>query len=162
MKHIRLTRGYVALVDDEDYTELSKHKWHAQDQANRRLVYAARYDAGTNVPFLMHLALMPWKHGYIVDHVDGDGLNNQRHNLRYATPSQSQHNRTMPRGTSKYRGVTWDKQAGKWRAAIKVNYRSLFLGLYTNEEEAALAYNQAALEQYGVFARLNLLVGNDE
>lgn len=104
----------------------------------------------------MHTQLLEPKPGLLVDHANGDGLDNQRHNLRYATPSQSQANRTTPSGnTSKYRGVCWDKGAKKWRAAIKVEYVSLFLGLFTQELDAVHAYDAAALKHYGVFARLN-------
>src|SRR5690606_17270138 len=91
----------------------------------------------------------------MVDHIDGNGLNNCRSNLRLATHSQNLQNADSRRGTSKYKGVYFSKQLQKYRAKIIVDKKEIMLGSYINEDDAARAYNYAAIEYFGEFARLN-------
>jgi hypothetical protein len=109
----------------------------------------------------MHNVIMSFLEGYEIDHKDGDGLNNQRYNLRVTTHTQNMKNqRLRSNNTSGYKGVTWHKGAGKWYAQIQVDGKRTYLGLFTILEDAARAYDTAALEHYGEFARLNL--GDDK
>lgn len=160
MKTIPLTKGKEAVVDDEDYDYLMQWEWHfaagkyaASDTRNAsRTVGAYRY---------MH-ELVLQRAGFSptveVDHDDGDGLNNQRLNLRESTHSQNLANRgPQLNNTSGYKGVTWDKARGKWQASIKVRGQRLNLGRFEMKIDAARAYNEAALQHFGEFAYLNPL-----
>lgn len=92
-----------------------------------------------------------------VDHKDGNQLNNQRFNLRLCTLSENQHNqRNFHQNTSsRYKGVHWNRARGKWHVQIGVNGKRLYLGLFSSEEAAALAYNEAAIKYHREFASLN-------
>jgi hypothetical protein len=101
----------------------------------------------------MHKLITGWPK---TDHIDHDGLNNQRSNLRPATTAQNNHNQRPQRNTSsRFKGVTWHKRIGKWQAAIKVADKNRHLGVFPDEEDAARAYNAAAVEAYGEYAYLN-------
>jgi hypothetical protein len=104
----------------------------------------------------MHRQILGAPPGQQVDHINGDTLDNRRVNLRLATHGQNQHNRGKYRNNkSGYKGVSWDKAAGKWRAQIKFNNKKYNLGRYHDPIEAALAYDAAAIRLHGAFARLN-------
>lgn len=89
------------------------------------------------------------------DHHDLDPLNNLLSNLRKATRSQNKANMNTLQGTSKYKGVCFGKRRNKWRATITVNYKSIYLGQFPTQEQAAQVYNKAALQHFGEFARIN-------
>lgn len=150
MPEVRLAGGRVAVVDDADYERISRYKWRACKPRN--VVYAMTNVTATSTEYMHHMVL--GVRG--VDHRDGNGLNNQRSNLRPCNQSQNGAN-TRPRsgGTSRYKGVSWHKLTGTWRAYIRVNYRQIQLGHFETEEEAARAYDAAALEHFGAFANLN-------
>jgi hypothetical protein len=158
MKEIPLSRGLVALVDDEDYEELMKYKWSAMTSG-----YAHRATLISSKPrkFLttsMHQYIMGLKHGdpRMVDHIDGNKRNNQRSNLRICTVSENGRNKKSTKNTSGYKGVTWDKERGKWMAQIKVNKKLVYLGRYDDPHVAHKAYCEAALKLHGEFARITL------
>lgn len=156
MKEIVLSNGMVALVDDEDYERLVLKNWSCLP--NNSTVYAYRhiYQDGLNYVSLMHVEVIGKRVGFVVDHIDRNGLNNQRTNLRHATYSQNRANSIAVKGVSKYKGVTWDEPNQKWRAKIRYDYRDYHLGRYVSEEEAARAYDVRALAVFGDFASLNL------
>jgi hypothetical protein len=159
MKQIPLTKGQFALVDDEDFEFLNQWKWNAYKS---KYSYYARRSAkksdgahykNRNVIF-MHNVILGTKNGLVGDHKDGNGLNNQRENLRMATRSQNTANKRAY-GKSKYLGVYFDTTARKWRATIKNNDKVLCLGRFYLEEDAAKAYDKKAIEIHGEFANLN-------
>lgn len=156
MKELQLSRGYTTLVDDDVYDSMHIFKWHAA--VDRTNVYAERYDVVSNCLIRLHHILLIPEDGCIVDHIDGNSLNNQRHNLRSATTQQNQMNKRKSTGTSsQYKGVTRRKDKRKCSAQIGFNYKLRHLGYFDNEQDAAIAYNKAATELFGVYARLNIV-----
>ncbi len=157
MRQIKLTQGKVAIVDDADYEVLSKHKWYAQ--LIGKVWYAQRNIKKTNGQRTiqkMHRLVMnpPAKIG--IDHINGNGLDNCRCNLRICSQSENcQNQKAIRGGTSKFKGVHFHKQSNKWMARIHVNYKSIYLGVFDAETKAAIAYNEAAAYFFGDFARLN-------
>lgn len=151
---IQLTQGKVALVDDEDYEMLMQWKWCAHVEKHR--IYAVRRIGEKMLK--MHRVIMGVTDPNIkVDHKEGYGLDNQRSNLRVATNAQNIANqRPRLNVTSKYKGVHWDKFTGKWRVQVQNKDGVKRIGRFENEIEAALAYNKAAIELQGEFARLNV------
>jgi hypothetical protein len=160
MKKIPLSQGKFTLVDDADFEWLSQWKWHAKRDTNT--FYAVRnteylIDNGIKKRRVvqMHRQILGLTDPKIYgEHWDGDGLNNQRSNLRPATNSENQKNK-KPRGTSKYLGVSWSKSSRKWISHIAINGKAKHLGLFTDEIQAALKYNEYARIHHGDFARLN-------
>ena len=147
MQEIPVTRGRVALVDSEDYHLVAGRKWCCSNGA------PMRYDHGA--PVYMHRLIMDAPDGVEVDHINGDRLDNRRCNLRLCTHRQNLRNRKrQDNGSSRYKGV--HKSAGKWRAQIGYDGKTHHLGYFTDEADAARAYNEAASEHFGEFARLNV------
>ena len=105
----------------------------------------------------MHRVIVGARHGQDVDHKNNEAtLDNQRHNWRICTNSQNQMNAKKQIGcSSQYKGVCWNRQCGKWQARIKLNGKEIWLGYFDDEIEAARVYNEAAIEHFGEFARLN-------
>lgn len=152
MRQIPLTLGYVALVDDEDYDRvMAAGKWHARP--DRKSTYARR-TIGTNGRrrnVYLHSVLTGWP---LVDHANGNGLDNRRANLRPATNAENQRNRPVQaNNTSGFKGVGLHR--GKWRAQIKLDGKRRHLGYFATPDEAGRAYDDAARELHGEFARLN-------
>lgn len=169
MKTIPLTQGHIALVDDNDYDYLMQFKWHYRKSPLDNSGYVSRVARGINgnkTSMSMHRDVMGCTFGdkLIVDHMDRNGLNNQKSNLRFATCSQNAMNRQAA-GMSKYLGVHILKRRRKtvgnysWRSAIKVDGTYIFLGTFpftfAGEKMAAMTYNMAAKKHYGEFAKLN-------
>jgi hypothetical protein len=158
MKEIILTQGKRAFVDDEDFERLSQWKWCAVKE--RDTYYAIHRKDGYNIG--MHRAILGFSRGdgKVIDHINGNGLDNRRENLRECLNRQNLYNRPKnKKSKSKFKGVTWHKATKKWRADIMANYKPISLGLYNSPQEAALAYNYAAVHYHGVFARLNIIQG---
>ena len=156
MKYIPLTQGKVALVDDEDFEWLNQWKWQASKTRNKFYVIRA---GSKHIPrVLMHRLILGLKKGdgIVSDHKDDNGLNNQRYNLRKCTNSQNHQNQAPTGlGTSKYKGVSHCSNCNGWQVHIKHNGKSVWLGNYKNEIEAARVYDKKAKEIFGEFARLN-------
>ena len=158
-REIPLTKGYVAIVDDEDFERINAHKWNVL-VGNSGVVYGQRTTCtgGKKRTLLLHREVMGHGPGDPqIDHRDGDGRNCQKSNLREATHKENAHNCRVARAnnTSGYKGVAWDKQAGKWQANICFDGRMFKIGYYATPIEAAHAYDRAARELHGEFARLN-------
>lgn len=159
MKGIPLANGAgVALVDDEDYERLSEFTW----KANRRgkTIYAIR-STDRHHHVKMHRDVLGFGIGDPgVDHINGNGLDNRKKNLRVATPVQNGAN-SRPRtdSASPFKGVTFHKGDGQWHARIRVDGDQHFLGAYESERDAAIAYNGAARALSGDRAWLNVIPG---
>ena len=157
MRTISLTQGFKAIVDDEDYKELSKYKWHATDAVSGNCRATT-----SHLDIIMARIIMKAPPQVLVDHKNGNTLDNRRKNLRLCTHTQNNQNKrkTRQRVSSKYKGVSFLKSTKKWRVYIALQdiFRRTFnvsLGTFSVEEEAAKAYDEAAREYFGEFARLN-------
>ena len=157
MKKIKLANGKgFALVDDEDYEELSRYHWQAKRR--RHATYAcrgARID-GRQTKINMHRQIMSAAADMEVDHVNHNGLDNQRSNLRLATRSQNMRNSRKRKGTSsRYKGVYWQKDRSAWRAQAYLNGKLIYLGTFRDEDDAARAYNDWLAENAPKFGTFN-------
>lgn len=161
MREIRLSDGEMAIVDDADFELISGFKWAPHKHGNT--VYAlankTRRGGAKPVTIRMHRLILGLEagDGIKVDHKNGNGLDNQRRNLRICTHSQNCCNSRKHRGTtSKYKGVVWHKRTAKWHAQANFGgHGSKCLGVFDSEIDAALAYDHAAREHAGEFAKLN-------
>jgi hypothetical protein len=155
-------RGRVALVDDADYELVSQYRWHVHEQSRgpgrrpdgpyaRTGVY--RPSDRRTVMILMHVLISGVGTG--IDHANGDGLDNQRANLRPAGQDLNSANARPGAGqSSRFKGVR-RRREGRWEARIRVSGRAIYLGLFSDEEAAALAYDAAARAAWGNFAHIN-------
>lgn len=151
---IPLTHGYVAIVDAADAEQVSTRAWSARvDGRNVYAVIKVRTPQGSRRLLGMHTFLTG--HG-LVDHINGNGLDNRRSNLRSATTAENQRNaRRRSDNTSGFKGVHWDAAQRRWKAQISVGGKRLSRGRYPTAEDAARAYDRAARELHGEFATLN-------
>ena len=156
-RKIPLTQGQYAIVDPERYEELAKYKWFAKRCDGR--FYAVRSAKNKNVK--MHHVIIGTEEGKVIDHINSNGLDNRKANVRFATAQQNGWNKRKQRGnySSKYKGVHWEKKRKEWRARIKCSGRSIHLGRFETEEAAARAYDAKAREFFGEFACLNFPAG---
>jgi hypothetical protein len=151
LEKIKLTRGKYTIVDDEDYDFLMHFKWCAYIGYNT--YYAFNRSAG-----MMHRLILDIGNSAIrVDHIDGDGLNNQKSNLRSATRSQNSYNREKQyNNTTGYKGLWYDKRGnGLYYVTIGFNGKKYYIGCFKTAIEAAMAYDEAAKELHGDFSNLN-------
>lgn len=159
MRTINANRGFVILVDDEDYATLSQHNWTVAKYKHTFYAYRNLFDGHKVLGHVfMHREILGLKKGdgIKVDHWDRNGLNNQRYNLRPSDTSSNNANRIKTSGrSSRFKGVWLDKRRGTWEASIKVNRKKHYLGAFLDEMEAARAYNAAAKLHFGAFALLN-------
>lgn len=151
MKTVLMTNGEEMTVDDEDYERVVAFGWSRARK--RRDVSPLTRINGKKISVHRFILNYP---DYLIDHIDGNPLNNCRSNLRRATISQNNANsRIYKNNKSGYKGVTLDKRTGKWKATIRKDKRQHYLGLHASPICAAIAYNRAAKELFGEYARLN-------
>lgn len=178
MKVIPLNKSKVARIDDDDYERVNKNKWCLITKKGK--LYAGRhiwvyggphpitgkkysykrkgrvYEInGYYKSISLHRFILNAPDNLLVDHIDGNGLNNQKSNLRLCTASQNcMNSKTRSTSSSGYRGVTWDAQTKKWRATITQNGKMKNLGRFTEIADAIEARNSAEKKVFGEFARL--------
>jgi len=165
MIEILVSNVFVAIVDDVD-EDLVNSKWRFQNKGADHAIYAVRHNGDVSSE-LMHRVVFRrmvgrdlGRHEFI-DHINMNGLDNRRANLRLASSAQNHQNTNKRKRfnkrhpSSKYKGVCWDKSREKWQAHIVIDKKSIFLGRFESEVDAAKAYNKHAKNRFGEFARLN-------
>ena len=156
---IPLTQGKVALVDEEDVSKITCHKWQAVWDKDAQTFYAKCnmvLASGKRGNMLMHRFILNAQRKQDVDHENHDGLDNRRKNMRLCSRRQNSQNRLKrPGRSSVYKGVTLDKRSGRWQAGINVNGTWKYLGKYIVERDAAVQYDIAAVKYFGIFACTN-------
>ena len=157
-KEYRLPSGASVLVDDEDYSRIASYRWQeARREHTSYAVTRVKRPHGGFETIYMHRLLMKAPSGSEVDHINRSGLDNRRSNLRLCNHHDNSHNHRKRKGstTSRYIGVHWSPNRGKWNAQLHADGHGKHLGLFETEEDAALAYDDAARHAYGEFAGLN-------
>jgi len=162
MKKIKLTKNKFTIVDDEDYEKLRLYTWHATPvRKGHKGFYAT-----TNVKIShnkykksrMHREIMQPQTGMVIDHIDGDSLNNQRSNLRICTVSENVRNCSLYKtNTSGFKGVHWNQKKKRWVARVRLNGKAVLNKMFVEKIDAVKAYNEKAKEYFGEFARINSL-----
>lgn len=157
---IPLTQDKFAIIDAADMHLVDQWNWSASRRKNRKGIrwYAVRGTSvkGKGVRIYMHREIMAASSTAEIDHRNGDGLDNRRSNLRVATRQQNTRNAGLrSNNTSGYKGVWWSRVSGKWACGITINARNIHLGLFLSKREAARAYDVAAANCFGEFARPN-------
>ncbi|RPJ50986.1 MAG: hypothetical protein EHJ95_06095 [Methanobacteriota archaeon] len=144
-KEILLTQGRVTIVDDEDFLFLNKFKWHISGHKKYSRYAVRNYKIGEKwFEQKMHRIILDAPIGFQIDHVDGDGLNNQKENLRVVTSRQNQQNWVnFKKKSSSHPGVSWDNKDKRWKAQIRISGVLNRLGAFVKEEDAFLAYQFA-------------------
>jgi hypothetical protein len=154
MKEIQLTQGKVALVDDEDFEYLNQWRWYLLKSHTN--YYAIRTSRPENKLIQLHRVVIKAKQGEIVDHVNGNKLDNRKINLRICTMAQNCQNRKISKlNKSGYNGVSWCIRSKKWVAQIQCENKKIHIGYFINPIDAAKAFNEAAIKFHGEFAKLN-------
>lgn len=158
MKEIQLSQGKVALIDDDDFERVNQFKWSFGVSKRDKTIYVKRRDWSKKEYIKLHRFILNAPKNKQVDHIDGNGLNNQKSNLRLCSQSENKRNsKIYSNNTSGYKGVTFSRSNSKWIARVMVNKKYVNFGSYKTKEEAAIAYNNAAIKHYGNFARINVL-----
>lgn len=148
---VELGHGLFALIDEADYAEVSSFEWYGMKSGGH--TYAATRTNRFNG--LLHRLLLRAQPGQLVDHISRDGLDNRRSNLRIADRAGNGGNMRKHRGMSRFKGVHFNKRKGLWAARIQANSVGHSLGYHFREDDAALAYDEAARRLFGEFARVN-------
>lgn len=157
MKRIPISRGMFALIDDEDSHRVLRYRWHAYPSKSTWYAKASAWDHIHKKQFNLPMGrfIMDAPKEKCVDHINGDGLDNRKSNLRICTNAENSRNQKMKPHSSRFKGVTWNARLGNWVAQIRANGTTKHLGVFTDECDAAKAYNVAAMKHFGRFARLN-------
>jgi len=156
---IRLSPTKVTIIDDEDFELIKDFKWCFDGRyAYRRQHIRMEGRKQISQKIYLHKLLNQTPKGFDTDHINMDKLDNRKSNLRSSTRSGNEANKPKKAGcSSQYKGVCWFKLRKKWKAEIRCNGKGNHIGLFDSETEAALAYNEKALEIHGDFARLNII-----
>ena len=156
-KEIILTQGKVAIVDNEDYDYLNQFKWYASNK-NGKFYVQKKITVSKNKTtcISMHRFIMKPNKGMVIDHLDGNPLNNKKNNLRICTHAENMRNSKIRiNNKSGYKGVSYQENSNNYRASIRFNNIKINIGDFIDPIDAARAYNEAALKYHGEFANLN-------
>ena len=160
-----LGNGLFAICDWCDFNSVKSFKWNSTS-LDSRVQWAWAHDVENSgekrKKVAMHNVIMKPSEGFIVDHINGNGLDNRRSNLRIATRQQNTFNSVHKGGTSKYKGVALDKESGLWRAYIAKDGKRTWLGRFPDELSAAIAYDKAAKDMFGEYAKLNIAAAQEQ
>jgi hypothetical protein len=149
---VQIASGHTTKIDIDDFEKYKGICWYALKGTSDVFYMHTRYNGKT---IGLHRLIMDAPKGLYVDHINRDPMDNRKKNLRICTPSQNQGNRKPTGDNRKYKGIFWYKN--RWVASIYKNNKSNYIGRYKTPEEAALAYNKAAIEHFGEFALLNII-----
>lgn len=153
MKAIEVRAGIFVLVDDDDFEMVSKFNWHLSFQ-NDGAFYCRRWDRSLSKNVRLHRQITGAKPGELVDHINGDTLDNRKQNLRIATPLQNARNKKLAKNnTSGFKGVEWESRRSKWLASIRVEGKRRHLGYFDDAMAAAETYEAASKNIFGEFHR---------
>lgn len=157
MKEIKIfNTNIITLVDDEDFEWLNQFKWRILNGPKTSYARTEEKEGKKWFTKLMHKMIMKTPNNMQTDHIDHNGLNNQKNNLRIVTRSQNRMNSLKyNNSSSKFKGVLWHKRDTIWEAYIRKDKKQIYLGRFSNEEDAAVAYNKKATELFGEYAYLN-------
>lgn len=151
-------KNNVVLIDDEDYERVIQYHWYVRQRHKIIYVEKSYWNEGKAKHQSLHRFILNALPGQYIDHINGNGLDNRRSNIRFCTIEQNQQNRKKESGTkNRYKGTWFDLSRNKWRARIEAKGVRHFLGSFITEYEAAIAYNRAAKIYHGEFARLNMV-----
>lgn len=151
-------QGHSAFLDWQDFDLVKRHNWCLTNNRGNATAYAQAWDShdkATRRRVVMHRLIMCPPEGMFVDHIDGDGLNNRRSNLRIVTKQQNAFNQAKSLGKSRFKGVSYETSSNMWRATICIDGVKKSLGRHAVEEDAAIAYDLAAVKWFGDHAKLN-------
>jgi hypothetical protein len=156
-RRIYLGEGEWTILDKRDYYLFGNLKWSIGGRDGKfYAIRGVKIEPDEIMIMSMHREIMNAPRGILVDHRNGDNLDNRRTNLRLATPTENSCNRQKKKGcSSQYKGVCFHRRRGKWASRIKIHGKSIFLGNFDREEDAARVYDEAAKQYHGAFARLN-------
>jgi hypothetical protein len=162
MIEIQLSNGYKTIIDNEDYEKVKKYTWYAKYDSKGFAKYVSHNyrENGKLYSLKLHRFILNVCDSKVeVDHIDHNGFNNQKSNLRICSHIQNSRNRIMYKNKIvPYKGVSIRKENKKYRSRIRVNKKLINLGEYSNSVDAAKAYNEAAIKYFGEFACLNIIL----
>lgn len=144
-------KGYEVIIDDDDYEKISRYSWSIYGAGKPYFAAYSHVENGKNIKIILHRIILGKSNGMIIDHINGNTLDNRKCNLRFCTKTENSRNRKRNL-KSKYKGICFHESTGKWEARIKVNKKSIYLGIYNSPEDAHIAYCKAAKKYHGDFA----------
>lgn len=153
---LKTNKGIEFIIDSEDYDVIKNHTWYRSKIGY--IVSDIFINKNKNNQIRLHRLIMNADNKMLIDHIDGNKLDNRKCNLRLATKQENARNSKIPKSnTSQYKNVSFRKDRNKWRSYINISGKQISLGHFETKEEAAIAYNNAAIFHFKEFARLNVI-----